>query len=72
MIHVGSTAIRAAIERVQPLVSIHGHIHESRGVDHIGRTTCLNPGSEYSEGILRGILVNLTPDGLASHMFFSG
>jgi hypothetical protein len=53
MICAGSTAVRQAIEKYQPLLGLHGHIHESRGVDRIGRTVCLNPGSEYAEGILR-------------------
>lgn len=56
---VGSIAVRKAIEKYQPLLGLHGHIHESRGFTKIGRTTCLNPGSEYSEGILRGVLVEL-------------
>ena len=56
---VGSTACRAAIERYQPLLGLHGHLHESRGVHKLGRTICLNPGSEYNEGILRGALVEL-------------
>jgi Icc-related predicted phosphoesterase len=55
----GSSSVRKAIETYQPLVGLHGHIHESRGFLKIGRTLCLNPGSEYSEGILRGVLVEL-------------
>ena len=68
----GSTAVRAAIERDQPLLGLHGHIHESRGVVNIGRTLAINPGSEYSEGILRGAIVNLTSDGILSYQFTSG
>jgi Icc-related predicted phosphoesterase len=56
---VGSVAVRKAIEKYQPLLGLHGHIHESRGFIKIGRTLCLNPGSEYSEGVLRGVLVEL-------------
>src|SRR5262249_2079815 len=56
----GSAAVRAAIETYQPALSLHGHIHESRGATRIGRTLAVNPGSEYSEGILRGVLVTLT------------
>jgi Icc-related predicted phosphoesterase len=55
----GSIATRRVIERYGPLLGLHGHIHESRGVQKIGRTTCINPGSEYSEGVLRGALVEL-------------
>lgn len=56
---VGSTACRAVIERYQPLLGFHGHLHESRGTFKLGRTVCINPGSEYSEGVLRGALVEL-------------
>ena len=56
---VGSKSIRAAEERVQPLLGLHGHIHESKGVTRIGRTLILNPGSSYEEGVLQGALVTL-------------
>lgn len=56
---VGSTACRAVIERHQPLLGLHGHLHESRGTFKLGRTMCVNPGSEYSEGVLRGALVEI-------------
>lgn len=59
MIPVGSTAVRKIIEKYQPLLGLHGHIHESAGFVRIGRTQCLNPGSEYAEGILRGFLVEI-------------
>jgi Icc-related predicted phosphoesterase len=59
MIPVGSPSIRATIEKHQPLIGFHGHIHESRGTYKLGRTLCINPGSEYTEGILRGALVDL-------------
>lgn len=72
MYGAGSTAVRAGIERFQPLLSLHGHIHESRGVAKIGRTTAINPGSEYGEGVLRAALINLTPDGILSHQLIAG
>jgi Icc-related predicted phosphoesterase len=56
---VGSTACRAVLERYQPLLGFHGHLHESRGTFRLGRTVCINPGSEYSEGVLRGALVDV-------------
>ena len=55
----GSTAIRTAIEKYQPVVGLHGHIHESAGEVKIGRTLCLNPGSEYHDGMLEAYLVDL-------------
>jgi Icc-related predicted phosphoesterase len=61
---VGSTAVRRIIEEYQPLVSIHGHIHESGGERKIGKTLCLNPGSEANHGILRGYLVDIGRKGV--------
>jgi Icc-related predicted phosphoesterase len=72
MVGVGSSAVRDAIERMQPLLTVHGHIHESPGIARIGRTTCVNPGSEYSQSILRGALVNLAADKVAGHLFVTG
>lgn len=59
MDHVGSKAVWDAIDRHQPLLSLHGHIHESAGRDVVGRTTAINPGSEYGEGVLKGALVRI-------------
>jgi len=56
---VGSTAVRKAIEEYQPLLGLHGHVHESKGSVKIGRTLCLNPGSSYTEGALSGYIINL-------------
>ncbi len=63
IVPVGSHAVRAAIKKYQPVVALHGHIHESRGVQKIGRTLCINPGSDYSSGVLRGVVVDLADDG---------
>ncbi len=63
MVPVGSTAVRAAIEAHEPLLGLHGHVHESRGVGRLGRTVVVNPGSEYPEGILHGALVDFNHDG---------
>lgn len=57
--HVGSTAVRAAIEEHEPALTVHGHIHESRGATRIGRTLAVNPGSSYEQGVLMGVLVEL-------------
>jgi Icc-related predicted phosphoesterase len=59
MIGVGSQSVREAILKNQPEVGLHGHVHESAGVIRLGRTTCINPGSEYSDGILRGALLTI-------------
>jgi len=72
MIGVGSSAVREAIEKYQPLLAIVGHIHESRGAVKIGRTTVVNPGSEYGEGILRGVILNLQNNKVLSYQMTSG
>jgi hypothetical protein len=67
-ISAGSTAVRAAIDRYQPLLSLHGHIHESRGLQRLGQTTCVNPGSEYGEGVLRSAVIDLDPTDSRVHV----
>ncbi|MHA1712023.1 MAG: metallophosphoesterase family protein [Candidatus Freyarchaeota archaeon] len=69
---VGSTAVREIIEEYQPLLGLHGHIHEARAERRIGRTLCVNPGSEYEAGILNGVIINLDGNKIKSHFFVSG
>jgi Icc-related predicted phosphoesterase len=69
---VGSHAVRAAIETVQPVLSLHGHIHESRAMSSIGRTKVCNPGSLYPDGTLQGVLVTLDGDKVKGFKFVSG
>jgi Icc-related predicted phosphoesterase len=69
---VGSHAVRAAIETVQPVLSLHGHIHESRAMSSIGRTKVCNPGSVYPDGTLQGVLVTLDGDKVKGFKFVSG
>ena len=57
--HVGSSAVKEVIKEVQPLLSLHGHIHESRAAERLGRTLAINPGSSYVEGTLSGVVVDL-------------
>lgn len=72
LVHVGSTAVRAAVEEFQPLLGLHGHIHESKGFSSLGRTLCVNPGSAYSEGVLQGLVVDLEADRVRSHLLTTG
>ena len=71
MIPVGSTAVREAIERYQPMLSLHGHVHESAGATRIGRTLCINPGSDYHTGRISGCIVQLR-GAEARHQFVTG
>lgn len=69
---VGSKAVRKAIEKYQPLLGLHGHIHESRGFHKIGKTLTLNPGSEYLEGVLRGALIDIESNKVKHFMLTQG
>ncbi len=71
-IHVGSKAVAKVIQKYQPFLSLHGHIHESRGIQKVGRTTMINPGSEYSEGVLRGVVLDIEKGKLKDYIFTSG
>jgi Icc-related predicted phosphoesterase len=61
---VGSVGVREAIEQAQPLLGFHGHVHESPGAVEVGKTLCINPGSEAAFGVLRGYVVDVTDDGI--------
>jgi uncharacterized protein len=59
---IGSRAIRGFIERHQPLLTLHGHIHESpyqsgKYLDKIGETLCINPGQ--SDHKLHAVIFDL-------------
>ncbi len=69
---IGSVAVKNAIEKYQPLMSLHGHVHESRGSCRIGRTICFNPGSEYFEGLLLGLLLDIDTKNNVNYVFTSG
>jgi uncharacterized protein len=68
----GSQAVTDALTEYQPTVGMHGHIHESRWVTNYGRTLALNPGSEYGEGVLRGLIVTIRGGDVIGHQFTSG
>jgi Icc-related predicted phosphoesterase len=72
MTAVGSAAVAHVIREYQPLLGLHGHVHESRAAIKLGRTLCVNPGSEYSEGILRGCLLWLDKGKVRDYMLTSG
>ncbi|HJS20514.1 MAG TPA: hypothetical protein VJ785_17330 [Anaerolineales bacterium] len=69
---VGSTALRQAIQTHQPLLGLHGHIHEGRGTTRIGKTLCINPGSMYEQGTLLGTLVKLGRNKIENYVLTTG
>ena len=69
---VGSTAVRQILEEYQPLLALHGHIHESRGEARIGRTLAINTGSEYNSGYIHGAVVTLAESQVLRHQFVVG
>jgi len=69
---VGSTALRETIEKVQPLLGLHGHIHEGRGSSRIGKTLCINPGSMYEQGSLLGAIVKLGKNKIENYVLTTG
>jgi Icc-related predicted phosphoesterase len=70
---VGSTAVRQLIDKHQPLLSLHGHIHESKGAVKLGKTLAINPGSAYEEGMLMAAVINLdAKKGIKSYQLVNG
>lgn len=69
---VGSTALRTVIEEYQPLLGMHGHIHEGRGATRIGKTLCINPGSMYEQGTLLGAVVQLGRNKIENYVLTTG
>jgi len=69
---VGSIALRKAIETTQPLLGLHGHIHEGRGAMRVGKTLCINPGSMYEQGTLLGAIVKLGRNKIENYVLTTG
>ncbi|MFH1328535.1 MAG: metallophosphoesterase [Candidatus Bathyarchaeota archaeon] len=72
MFSVGSKSIKDSILKYQPLVALHGHIHEAKGVQKLYNTIMINPGSRYIEGALDSVLVQLEDHKVKSYFFVSG
>jgi Icc-related predicted phosphoesterase len=72
MVPVGSKAVLQVIEKYQPLLSLHGHIHEGKGTRKYRRTLCINAGSQYEQGILQGVVVELDPKKIRSYVLTTG
>jgi uncharacterized protein len=69
---VGSKALREVILKNQPLLGLHGHIHEGRGATRVGKTLCINPGSMYEQGVLLGTIVKLGKNKIENYVLTSG
>src|ERR1700716_1029065 len=70
---VGSKGVREAIDKHQPVLSLHGHVHESKGAVKLGKTLSINPGSSYEEGVLMAAIVNLdAKKGVKSYQLVNG
>jgi len=72
LIPVGSHAVLQVIEKYQPLLGLHGHIHEGKGTRKYKRTLCINPGSMYEQGILHGAIVELKPNKIGNYVLTTG
>lgn len=64
-IYSGSKAIRKAVEKVQPILTLHGHIHEAptmsqKWAQRIGNTISINPGSTE---VFHGVIGELNNNG---------
>jgi hypothetical protein len=72
LIPVGSRAVRDIIQEYQPLLGLHGHIHEGKGAIRLGKTLCINPGSMYEQGRLLGAVVKLDRNKVKSYILTTG
>jgi Icc-related predicted phosphoesterase len=73
LVPVGSTAVRDAIVKYQPVLSLHGHIHEGKGAARLGKTLAINPGSMYEQGVLQGAVIDLHPrKGIRNYVLTTG
>jgi Icc-related predicted phosphoesterase len=72
LVPVGSHAVLKIIEKYQPLLGLHGHIHEGKGTRKYRRTLCINPGSMYEQGILHGVIIELKPNKVGNYVLTTG
>lgn len=72
LVPVGSHSVLRVIEKYQPLLGLHGHIHEGKGTRKFKRTLCINPGSMYEQGILHGAVIELKPKKVGAYILTTG
>jgi Icc-related predicted phosphoesterase len=72
MVPVGSRAVMTVIDKYQPLLGLHGHIHEGKGMRKYKKTLCINPGSMYEQGMLNGAVIELKPQKVGNYLLTTG
>ncbi len=72
LVPVGSRSVLAVIDKYQPLLGLHGHIHEGKGTRKYKKTLCINPGSMYEQGVLHGAVVELKPNKVGNYVLTTG
>lgn len=72
LVPVGSHAVLELIEKYEPLLTLHGHIHEGKGTRKYKRTLCINPGSMYEQGMLHGAVIELKPNKVGNYILTTG
>jgi hypothetical protein len=72
LVPVGSRAVLALIDKYQPLLALHGHVHEGKGTRKYKRTLCVNPGSMYEQGMLHGAVIELKPEKVGNYVLTTG
>ncbi len=72
MIPVGSHSVMKVIDKYQPLLGLHGHIHEGKGTRKYKKTLCINPGSMYEQGMLNGAVIELKPQKVGNYLLTTG
>lgn len=72
LVSVGSKSVLKVIDKYQPILGLHGHIHEGKGTRKYKKTLCINPGSMYEQGILHGAIVELKPNKVGNYVLTTG
>jgi len=72
LVSVGSKSVLAVLDKYQPLLGLHGHIHEGKGARKYKKTLCINPGSMYEQGMLHGAIVDLKPQKVGNYVLTTG
>ena len=72
LVSVGSKSVLAVLDKYQPLLGLHGHIHEGKGARKYKKTLCINPGSMYEQGMLHGAIIDLKPQKVGNYVLTTG